>query len=840
MIGDDDRLPTRDGTPSGKANERQMIERGGMSVNGFRTDIRDNLDGTTTMLRTRGGAPEFSTLPAKKKEIAIAVARGFVAYAPGNSYAALFDPYTLAIENNRFHLMSFTYHVSDVADTPYLPRKWFDVWAWDKADVRINGQIAKSFFPFRFPEVQKAIPFLVPWPTPPIYGDKYRNGNLPKRMFAVGPTAVGLVTDPKWNVADVPIAVLSPKTPRDERKALVCGQSIDRQNTTAYLAQLYFTGQTWDALDSSWLFSSTNVAMLLSPPFLQATSSGATTTELLRPALASEGTSSGQMSVPQTLPSTEVAMVATGRAQTTISYTSNPGGNNGYYTAVYDWSGTESRPLSGAVESTFSRESYRGSQGAEIQAGDIPLMYSATNYKRYDVRQEVTVVSAQTVPLFEMDGSGVSNWNGSDMTGDADNLYWGQDYSIPPTGGLNASGPGPNRGTDTKTVSREQISGTSVTRTYEEQTGQFSVKVGSVSVVSVMFSREKSFGPKPQISPRASTMYASILAQPPSNWYNTSIGIGVFNGPVRFQAYVSPSSDLTWIRRYHGTYIPAFDWYEQPPDAVAEINDKFANMRDQFAAQTVYDSENSDGLTSRPGDPYYTATVNPDVTLDNRTLVWETRDYILFDAANEVRIAVEGNFSATGAYGASAQGTLSVIVRIESPWGGATKMIYERTAAYADMLPEDEIGSTGRFAIPSPRVIALFTPAHREQGTFRGAAYITKDEVSNGAVPAILVNFVLSLETYSFVGADEPNDHIVHFVPCNLIEMLYAFVFSRKYGIDPDERYPVSDTFAFSTIMEGLFGTQSNIKFRDGQMAEWLIGLGLPYFGNLKTELYRV
>ena len=155
------------------------------------------------------------------------------------------------------------------------------------------------------------------------------------------------------------------------------------------------------------------------------------------------------------------------------------------------------------------------------------------------------------------------------------------------------------------------------------------------------------------------------------------------------------------------------------------------------------------------------------------------------------------------------------------------------------MLPENDEIAPGEYAIPSPQIRAIFTPKYREQGSFFGAAYITKAEVANGATPACLINFALSLETYSFIGTDE-TDGVVHFIPCNLLEMLYAFVFSRRYGCDPDERYPVDDAATFAAIMAGLFSVQRNIQFRDGQMVDWLIGLGLPYFGNLKTELYRV
>ena len=268
------------------------------------------------------------------------------------------------------------------------------------------------------------------------------------------------------------------------------------------------------------------------------------------------------------------------------------------------------------------------------------------------------------------------------------------------------------------------------------------------------------------------------------------------------------------------------------------INEKYSALRARFVAQTLYDSENTNGDTTRSGDPYYTASVDPSITLETHTLNWTTRDFILHDDANEVYITVDGTFAATKNYGTSAMATLTIVLLINTPWGSGSKTLYELPYTYGNMLPEEEIDA-GKYAIPSPQIRAIFTPKYREQGSFFGAAYITKAEVANGATPACLVNFVLSLETYSFIGANE-TDGVVHFIPCNLIEMLYAFVFSRRYGCDPDERYPVDDAATFAAIMAGLFSVKRNIQFRDGQMVDWLVGLGLPYFGNLKTELYRV
>lgn len=56
-------FPTRQGGAQGAAAERMMIDSvgGAMSI---RTRIRSNPDGSTTMLKTRGGMPEFTTTPA--------------------------------------------------------------------------------------------------------------------------------------------------------------------------------------------------------------------------------------------------------------------------------------------------------------------------------------------------------------------------------------------------------------------------------------------------------------------------------------------------------------------------------------------------------------------------------------------------------------------------------------------------------------------------------------------------------------------------------------------------------------------------------------------------------
>lgn len=67
MYDSDDKVifPTRHGETTGSANERVMLDK--VDVTSFRTQYRDNPDGSVTRLRTRGGMPEFVTT-AKKQE----------------------------------------------------------------------------------------------------------------------------------------------------------------------------------------------------------------------------------------------------------------------------------------------------------------------------------------------------------------------------------------------------------------------------------------------------------------------------------------------------------------------------------------------------------------------------------------------------------------------------------------------------------------------------------------------------------------------------------------------------------------------------------------------------
>lgn len=816
-------LPTRTGTPTGHANERQMLEKIRDNL-GFETTARVRPDGSYTLLRTKGGMPRFITDPVPPA-VASIIARGFLARATAKPFGAIFDPYDLDIEVKQYKPASITYCVGKVQAAAYEPRKWRDVWSWDGSLLRINGVQAKTFYPLKFPaDVKGAIPYIIPWPSAPIYGTKETNSPFPKRVFAVGPESVGIAISPAYGGASIATVKLHPETPRSNRKALVCGAAIDPTAHEATLSQIYFTGALWDSLTGGWAYSTTKVAMLLTVPFLQATNASAGV-DMVPPALGAGVGSSGNMTRGISLPATEIALIGTGESVVSSPYAPDPATNNGLFTIAWPWTGVVSRALIGEVYSNYTRTQYSGAGSASDTYAGVDLSYSASNVKLYDVRDDYTNVVTQDVTLAEH----ATTVNAASLSGNSTSLWWG---GLSPSGFDDTTMAG-TRGITSIHVSGMYIGGSSLTRSYEEQTVSCSVSHADGQLISVEATRFKSSGPYNSSYLPNTDYYDPYLANPYGR-IGSDTGTGLSSFAALFN-YSDPATDLIPIRENYKRVAGV-----QDPSAASDINAKYIALRDALQGQVLYDSEQSDGSIRNEYSAYYSGVTRTTATLDDKRLEWQTTDCILFDALNETSIAVRGEFVATQSSGGSATATLSVSIVVKTPHAETATTLYTMTYGYSNMLPETVDLGGGRYAIPSPQIRAIFAPAFREQGAFRGAAYVTADEESNGAAPAIVVNFVLALETYAFIGEDEPTDKMVHFVPCNLLEMLYAFVYSRGYGIDPTSRYPITDISAYNAIMAALFGVQHPIHYRDGAFTDWMAGLGNPYYADKKTELSRV
>jgi hypothetical protein len=260
-------------------------------------------------------------------------------------------------------------------------------------------------------------------------------------------------------------------------------------------------------------------------------------------------------------------------------------------------------------------------------------------------------------------------------------------------------------------------------------------------------------------------------------------------------------------------------------------------MASALAGQTYYDNE-----SAYFPHHFYSRTIANDITQDTRSLTWRTKDYLLHDVTNGVYISVEGSFSGSGH---PATATLAVSLKVQTRYHTNVITLGEWAYTYTELLPEkifDE--DNGLWAVPSPQIRAIFAPLYQEQGSFKGAHYVTEAEEANGALPFHGFNFVLVLQPYDAVSScnDDNLGTQVFMVPCNLLEMLYAFVFSQEYGVSQYERYPVSFLQRYTDIMSGasaLFNVSRRVQIRDGVVSNWVSNLGTAYGNSPTTELYR-
>ncbi len=293
--------------------------------------------------------------------------------------------------------------------------------------------------------------------------------------------------------------------------------------------------------------------------------------------------------------------------------------------------------------------------------------------------------------------------------------------------------------------------------------------------------------------------------------------------------------------------IEIYDWYKvnpnppphQLPEVEAEITQELQDMASALAGQTYYDNETTSGIMRHN---FYYRSIDNDVTQDTRRLTWRTKDYLLHDATNGVFISVEGSFSGSGH---PATAVLTVSLKIQTRYHTNTIALGEWSYTYGDLLPETILDEDlGLWAVPSPQIRVIFAPLYQEQGSFKGAHYVTAAEEANGALPFHGFNFVLVLQSYDSVSScnDDNLGTQVFMVPCNLLEMLYAFVFSQEYGVGEYYRYPVSFLQRYTDIMSGasaLFNVARRVQIRNGVVSNWVGDLGTAYANAPTTELYR-
>ncbi len=800
-------LPTFDG------EKDKTLGRGMLAAvegpDGIRTRISSNAFGSKTMLRTRNGMPEFTTVRAQ--EGTGASRRGFVAYVRGSRYGALFDPYTLEVLDPKYRLVGALYSVQDFATgwnvSPTDATHWYDTIVFDGEVVKVN---AKAMPLINSPSggASGTIPFLRKASATEPYGNRVLNATQ-KRVFAVGRETVQA-----WGGSGA-VQTLTPTAPRAEDKAMTLGPKVDSATHVATLGQLFYSGDSWDDLYGEWGFSTNTISMMLTTPYLSKVHSGDVAALPVAPFDDGVGSTSAVNNATTLPPAVTVIVAASTMSSTTLPR---------MRVIKWGWSGVLHHALAGHYIGSQIRTRYTATAEKTVNHGGKSIVYSASNIKDYDLRSEVPWIDQQTIPF--ADHTFTLTSEGLDAS--ATELYWGQpDPEVPSTRGSNQFFTF-GRGAAAPSTSLSQ------SRNYETQNGTFSVTIDGIPLVTVTMYREFSYGEKVALTANENH-YDVYLANPYAfSGVDNNSGFGFLNHCILAHRWY-PGSDFIPIDNYKKNPHPPPN---QLPDVEAEIEAKFDARAAQYLAQTCYDQHNP----YIPPRYYYQALTSEEAL--SATLTWDTKDYLFQDDTNEVYILVEGHFSGSGT-----SASLVVTLKVQTRHHTVTQTLYEQGYTYTELLPEKLIDPMAgdvplNRRIPSPQIRAMHAPLYQEQGSFKGAHYVTAAEEANGALPFHGFNFVLVLQPYDAVSScnDDNLGTQVFMVPCNLLEMLYAFVFSQEYGVSEYYRYPVSFLQRYTDIMSGasaLFNVARRVQIRNGVVSNWVGNLGTAYANAPTTELYR-
>ncbi len=772
-------LPARDGYDVGGAQERAMADRVD-GYGGIRETYEVNPDGSVTTLRTRLGWPAFETTGAQSAASTTIPERGFVAKVPGGR-AVLFNPYTMAVLKSPYLPASNSYSVQDFGTSwnvaPSDTTHWYDVALFDGSTIKVNSKAMPSLR-ITANHGFPAITYVINRDTADDqYGNAERNATE-KRVFAVGRHSVK-----SWGGGGV-VDTLSPTTPRTDDKALTLGQRIDGASDSAWLGQFYFTGAAWDSSGGSWAFSSRQVTMLLAAGYLSGAHSAATV-DMPLAALGAPASTSGTSDVARSIPDAIMELVGTSEVNTNY-YGSIPLGT---WWVRFPWTGYTTGHVDGKEYNSFSLDTYTGSVSATSVQSGVTLTYACAN----------TFTHRASTGHVHID----------------DTIHYTDGYLNPTPIGLDRYGVLPDAiyygPFQTNVIGVPATTFPNFSWTKDTTTITFQIDTPTERLIDCSIIHEATTGQDSNLTQHNWAQY--YLDNPRSGW---GVGSGYNTSGQGFQL------EGEWIP---STTNPAF----YPQMAIY---------------QTIADTFNGLTLNSYLDDSAnYAGFTRYDHTLVTRaagakTLNWTTKDFLLFDEINGAYITVEASFAGSGT-----TATLTVLVRVKTRHHEVTIAVGAWGFTFSDMLPTREIGSTGRFAVPAPQVRAIWTPLHQEQGSFKGAHYVTLAEESNGATPFHGFNFLLYLRPYSSIStcnADNETGQPVYFVPCNLLEMLYAFVFSSEYGVAlSGERYPVTHSANFTALMTTLFSNPIRVSVKNGVAGAWTDALGSDFASVSTVSLHR-
>lgn len=725
--------------------------------------------------------------------------RGFVITEFGAMDGTRFNPYTLAKLETHYLPESAPYAVMtwatdwNVIDTTH----WNDVVTFYQDEIRINAEGLPALAIPVATLPGPAVPYVIPSTLPGAkYGDAPTNATQ-KRVFAVGRDYVK-----SWGGGGVTVT-LGPASPG---KQMTVGQRADSATDTATIAKLYFTGTLWNSLGGTWEFSSSAVAMLLAPPYLSAVSASALV-ELPVANYGSPSTSTPTVSRSLSLPNTAVGLIGIGEVE---HYGSMP--SDLTFVVVFPWRGTYQAQRTGRETGTSSVTTYTGSAAHSGSYAGMGYAYTLTNHKTFTTETTSVSMLADSYSTGAIWG-GPSTASGYTLMSVYNVLEWNDGYSG-----------ATNRGTPSFDYPAGSVSNSTITQSKESQTISGSVVLGSITLFSLSINVDKSSGQQRQIV--ADNSFYTTYLNNPYGWVHESWGIGL-------------NADV-WLHEHYSNLVyyknPGGYWDTMPAGAKNEIMSAFDTRLNLFVGKQYFDYEATSGYSH---SNFYTSTIQSGINTYSATLSVATRDDLFFDEINGVYLWIGSTLTGSQGSGAGTC-TLTVTLHLQTRYGSWSHQIASRGYT-GTLLPEYQIAPPAPpTAVPSPRLRAFFCPLHRDQGSFKGVSYVTAAEETNGAAPAHLINFRLKLRQYgdlSNLDALNQSDENVNFVPCNLLEMLYDFVWSADYGVGAatGERYQVTRQDRFDDLTTHLFGPVHEIHLRDGTLGAWATPIGGATAGLFRT-----
>ncbi len=809
-------LPQRDETDFGKAQERGMSLVGLGDFGKIRTVEWEGTNGGVHRLRTRGGWPVFEEDVIEPGESTYP--RGFVAKAH-NGRAILFDPYTLTILITPYLPAVNEYTVLDFATDWNVPpadtTNWHDVCLFDGTTskiIKINN-LAMPSLGITADHGYLAIPYVINRnDNSDQYGNAIRN-ETEKRVFAIGRDQAT-----SWGGAGVNVT-LEPDEPRTAtvRTSLTIGQRLDFSDDSAQIGQLYFpeTAFSWDDDTTEWYFTSAHVQMLLASAYLVKTQGNANVV-MSPPPFADLGYVTGTKQSGVSFGPTDIG--ASGPSYHISPSTYAGGGTEGLIR--YGMDQTVKGSITGYFATNYYGYHYGGSVSETETVAGVTVEYTGFHDWRNDTRGNYYGYPAQYLP-FDGDTSN-EIWL---LNADAIHLFWG----ITDTGS-DPSTTSPYRGIPGRTLSGRTFSSTHIgSGTIQE--GNFSVTANGRDIIVIDYLLDEYSGEGMTWAPNLS-YYQPYFRQ--DIW--SSFGWG-FAAEARYGNYNEGGvSNVSNYKRIAGV---------QAPDVIAEIEGKWDEAKAALLAQRYYDCEASSGFYDRTtaSNDFYIFTKIPSVTTISKTLTWETHDFILHDETNGVYIEIVGRYAGSSSETNNVGSVdLTIHLEIETRYDQTSILLKTYTFGTVGFPAPIEL-LTSIYGISPPKVRGIFAPLHQTQGSFKGGHYVELSEENNGSLPAHLFNFILRLLPYSSIDtANELDDttDVVYFIPCNLLEMLYAIVFSHEFGVSPSSaRYPVTFPVRFTDIMTTLFAERFRIAVRDGVEGGWSDVFGADFAATGEITLHR-